>query len=372
VVARRIICIAVVLAAAAPLFAEVQTTAEISVTTGVMRVGEGASFSNTEEGRIAFQAAASRDVKALLEADARFTPGGNPDYSLSLPRAYVKVRFPWFRLTAGKTRLSWGSGFLFDAGDAIFGSLSPLVDLSAADPRDRTAWLVSPYVAIGDFSFIEGVFLPFMPALPSPLPAMALPLVSLDSVSAGARAVFGFPGFTLEAGYLYDGERDAHKPFLSAQVSLYFEFYGAAGISIPWNADSWDDMRDSLRLSCGFFRLFDLEELGSVSVRAEAGLTPMGEWQEVSGGLSTASLGYGANVFLDCSYSPEDTVSISVRSIFSPVDVSGVALVGVSWGMYQGLTLSCMGSVMFGDTDDVYGWGRDGDAAVSAGLRYKF
>jgi hypothetical protein len=357
---------------AAPACAEVQTAAEVSISAAMVHVGDSMSFSSMEEGRVTIQAAASRDVKALLEADVSLTPGGNPDFHLSIPRAYVKVRFPWFRLTAGKTRLSWGSGFLFDAGDVIFGHLPPLSDLSAADLRDRTAWLVSPYVAMGDFSFIEGVFLPFMPVLPSPVPVAAPPLVSIDSVSAGARAVFGVPGFTLEAGYLHDGERDLHEPYLSVQASLYFELYGAAGICIPDSAASWDDVKDSLELSCGLFRTFDLEDRGSLSVRAEAGFVPLSRWKEAAGGLPPASLGYGANAFLEVAWSPADTVSLSARSILSPVDASGVGMLSVSWVIYQGLTLSGNVFLMFGDADDVYGWGRDGDIGVTAGLRYAF
>jgi hypothetical protein len=370
--AAAVIAFAAAVGAVVGAFAEVQTTASVSVSAAMMHVGDSASFSTTEAGRVTFQAASSRDVKALLEADVSLTPGGSPDFSLSLPRAYVKVRFPWFRLTAGKTRLSWGSGFLFDAGDAIFGHLPPLADLSAADLRDRTAWLVSPYVALGDFSFVEGVFLPFMPALPSPLPAAAPPLVSFDSVSAGARAVLGMPGFTLEAGYLHDGERDLHKPFLSLQASLYFELYGAAGISIPDEAASWDDMKDSVRLSCGLFRAFDLEDWGSLSIRAEAGFIPMGAWEEADGGLPSDSPGYGASAFLEVAYSPEDTVSLSARGILSPVDASGVGMLGVSWVIYQGLTLSGNAFLMFGDADDVYGWERNGDSGVIAGIRYSF
>jgi hypothetical protein len=369
---RAAIAFAAAASVAVVAHAEVQTTAEVSVSAAMVHVGDSVSFSSTEEGRVTLQAAASRDVKALLEADVSLTPGGNPDFTLSLPRAYVKVRFPWFRLTAGKTRLSWGSGFLFDAGDAIFGHLPMISDLSAADLRDRTAWLVSPYVAMGDFSFIEGVFLPFMPVLPSPVPVAAPPLVSIESVSAGARAVLGLPGFTLEAGYLYDGERNLHKPFLSLQGSLYFELYGAVGISIPDDAASWDDMKDSLELSCGLFRTFDLEDWGNLSVRAEAGFVPMGEWEEADGGLPPASLGYGASAFLEVAYSPLDTVSLSVRSILSPVDASGVGMLTVSWIIYQGLTLSGNVFLMFGDTDDVYGWDRDGDIGVTAGMRYAF
>jgi hypothetical protein len=374
VVRRKSIPAAVTAAllAAAPVFMEVQTTTEVSILTGIVQAGGGADFVNTEEGRVVFQAVSSRDVKALLEADASLTPGGSPDFSVSIPRAYVKVRFPWFRLTAGKTRLSWGRGFLYDAGDVIFGGIPLSGDLSASDPRDLTAWLVSPYVSIGDFSFIEGVFLPAMPARPSLMPVPAPPHISLDSVSAGARVVFGFPGIELEAGCLYDGETNAYKPYAGVQASMFFELYGAAGIAIPGDASTWDDMSDSLLISCGIFRLFDLEDRGSISVRAEARFVPLGYWSEAGGRLPTGSPGYGAEVFLETAYSPEDTISITARSIVSPVDLSGVVLAGISWGIYQGLTVSCNGFLMFGDEDDVYSWDRDGNIGITAGLKYTF
>jgi len=184
--------------------------------------------------------------------------------------------------------------------------------------------------------------------------------------------VFGWPGFSLEAGYLYDGERDLHKPLLSIQASLYFELYGAAGISIPDDAASWGDMEDSLRLSCGMFRTFDLKDRGSLSVRAEAGFVPLGEWEEADGGLAPGSLGYGASAFLEVAYSPASAVSLSARSILSPVDASGVGMLAVSWVIYQGLTLSGNVFLMFGDADDVYGWDRDGDIGVAAGMTYVF
>ncbi len=360
------------LAAAVPAAAEVQTTVEISAAAGVTRSADAPAFFTTEEGRVVFQAVGARDVKALLEADAAITPGGNPDFSIAVPRAYVKVRMPGFRLTVGKTRLSWGRGFLFDAGDVIFGAVPFSADLSAADPRDRTAWLISPYVALGDFSYLEAVFLPVMPSLPSPVPAAPLPLISVDSISGGARAVIGLPGFQAEAGYLYDGEEDEHKAYISLQGSLFFELYGAAGISIPQNAAAWEDFDQSLTFTCGMYRVFDLEDLGSLTVRAEAALTPVGRWTEAEGGLPPGVQDYGALVFFETAYSPEDTLSFSVRSLFSPVDLSGAVFAGASWGIYQGFTVSCTGFVMFGDPDDMYGWDRDGDIGITAGLKYAF
>src|SRR5690554_2295871 len=35
----------------------------------------------------------------------------------SIDRAYLRARFPSFRLTVGKTRVSWGDGVMFNAAD---------------------------------------------------------------------------------------------------------------------------------------------------------------------------------------------------------------------------------------------------------------
>lgn len=65
-------------------------------------------------------------MKALLQIDSRFAPGTPVVVAIEVPRAYVKLRFPWMRVTLGKTRLSWGQGLPFNAGDLIFGSMSCL------------------------------------------------------------------------------------------------------------------------------------------------------------------------------------------------------------------------------------------------------
>jgi hypothetical protein len=296
----------------------------------------------------------------------------------------VKVRFPGFRLTAGKTRLSWGTGFVFDAGDVIFGGMTSRLDLSLADPRDQTVWLLSTYVPLADFSFVELVALPFMPqpqassVIPG-LPAMSAPpavpgspLIPFESVNGGGRVVLGFTGLSLEAGYLFDNSTDLHKPFVSLQTSLFFDLYSAASIAIPARAASWDTAKTNLRLSYGMFHIFSLGSAGTLSTRLEAGFLPYGHWMAVAGGLDPSSPGYGAMVFGDVTYSPVDTLSVQARAIVSPVDVSSLVMAGVSWSIYQGLAITATGLAMFGGANDVFGWGRDGDVSLIAGLDYKF
>ncbi|MCX7029806.1 MAG: hypothetical protein NTU62_06750, partial [Spirochaetes bacterium] len=102
-------------------------------------------------------AVSSENVKAEVAVDALLGDG----IVASLARASIGVRFPSFRLTVGKARLSWGEGVAFNAGDLLFGGASPTgLDLTAEALRDDAAWLASVYVPMGRFSFAEAVVLP--------------------------------------------------------------------------------------------------------------------------------------------------------------------------------------------------------------------
>jgi hypothetical protein len=356
------------LLSALPCMAELSTNAEIQVVTAGTRISDTATAVSAAEGRISFLVGAAKDVKGTLELDALIVPGTVPYVLFDVSRAYVKVRFPGFRLTAGKTRLSWGTGFVFDAADVIFGGMASRLDLSLADPRDQTVWLLSTYVPLADFSFVELVALPFMPqpqassvipglpAVTAPPATPGSPLVPFESMNGGGRVVVGLTGLSLEAGYLFDNSNDLHKTYLGLQTSLFFDLYAAASIAIPSRAATWGGAEKNLRLSCGMFHIFSLGSAGTLSTRLEAGFGP----------------GYGAMVFGDVTYSPVDTFSVQARAIVSPVDASSMLMAGVSWSIYQGLAITVTGLAMLGSANDIFGWGRDGDVSLIAGLDYKF
>ena len=140
-----------------PLAAENSITVELTSLAGIVR-GEDAVPDATAASRaeVTFRSTGNSNVKAQLTMEADVADTALIDVS----RAFIKARFPAFRLTLGKTRLSWGEGFMFNAGDVIFDSLSTSADLTADEIRTRGTWLASAYIPLGRFSFAEAVLLP--------------------------------------------------------------------------------------------------------------------------------------------------------------------------------------------------------------------
>ena len=156
---------------------------------------------------------------------------------IDVSRAFIKARFPAFRLTLGKTRLSWGEGFMFNAGDVIFDSLSTSADLTADEIRTRGTWLASAYIPLGRFSFAEAVLLP--PAF-DPLTYLIDSRIAAEAgedppeiprgyrSSGGLRIVLRPGGIKTETGYLYSGESESHKPYVSFQGNLIADWHLSA------------------------------------------------------------------------------------------------------------------------------------------------
>ena len=174
----------------------------------------------------------------------------------TLDRAYFKARFPWFvedtslRFTAGLAPLSWGKGFLFNAGDPVFGVIPTVDALSAGDYRTATDWMGLLYLPVGTFSFAELV---------------CLPPVSTRRSRSGGRFVltpdFGFLQ-SVETGYLFE-EGPVHKGYVAMDGSLFFDWYAAGSV-----------FDGEYAISFGLFRLFDFIPNLPLSLRTEGLVYP--------------------------------------------------------------------------------------------------
>jgi hypothetical protein len=352
---------------APPAAAEVQTAVTLAAYGTLARAGDGAVVSALLHSRLDLQSSGSENVRGQLQLDGWVGDG----LALDIPRAWLRFRLPGFRLTAGKTRLSWGEGFVFNAGDVLFGSLDPLAEgLDAAALRDQTAWLVSVYVPLGAFSFLETVALPFgVPAVTGLVEEMAIVLAprAFDTLEGGAglRGVFKIRGVKLESGWYADWAAREHRPYLSLQGHLGADWNLSAVLAIPFDDPEWRDAADWLAVTAGLFHLARLGGDRSLSLRLETALRPGAAWQEVSGagaqpaGDPSAPV-YGLYLFPEAALALSSTLSLQLRALLSPVDVSGLTLLGAAWSPLQGLTLSAYVSAMAGDADDLYAWDYGG------------
>jgi len=382
------------LVAAPPARGEVQSSVTLTGYGAVVRVGDSAALLPLMKGSLDLRSVGSENVRGLLQLDAWV----GESIALSLPRAYVKVRLPWFRLTAGKTRVSWGDGFLFNAGDVVFGSMSLLAGgLNESVLRDETTWLAGLYVPLGPFSYLEGVLVPYDPLSASGDPlglaggaglvtalTQLLDPVTPEELAGGVRGVFRLGGVKVETGYFGSGRAGEHRPYLSLQGHLGVDWNLSGALAIPTTDPQWGRWDEWLDLSAGVLSLHRLPGGQVLSLRLEAAVRPGMRWREAEGAEAVAindrvarAAGatppeYGLYLFPEVAFSPTDTLSVQARALISPVDGSALSMAGASWNVYQGLSLFTYLSVMAGDEDDLYAWEQDMGLAWVAGLEFVY
>jgi hypothetical protein len=360
-----LICISIPFAGA-----EIIQTITITDYLGILHTADDSfTITNLLKNRWDFKSKGNQNVKAQFQIDL-FLMGTEevteiPIVLLDIPRAYIKVRFPGFRTTLGKTRVSWGDGFLFNAGDVIFGGMSLPADISQTELRDETDLFATVYIPLGRFSFIETVF------LPNPEVTGVGPSVDIGKVSAGGRLYFEVKqaATAFETGYLYKGEENLHLPYLSLHGHLLVNWNLSASCTIPQTNPDPDSVAESLVLSCGLFHMIGLEGDSTLNLRFEAAIQPLQSWKEKPAAESPV---YGLYLYPEIVYAPDSTLSYQLRSIISPIDGSVIAFGGLNWNMYQGFTIGFMISGMAGDNDDHFGWGRDGDINFTITAEYIF
>ena len=361
--------------AAADLRTTVTLNAEMSALADpveTLLLGSGGSA------RLDLAATGNRNVRGQLSISADLhrppaasgTAGRAADHlvtSLGVERAFIRARLPGFRLTAGKTRLSWGRGRFFNAGDILFGQ-APGFTSGAGEYLTATDWLVAAYVAVGRRSFLEAV------VLPPPLPDR------LAETAAGARAVIRIGELTSEAGYLFGTGPDPparreHRAYVGLKGALLgIDWHASAGSALPAHdgSDLRETAQDRLYVTAGGFGFVDLgPEAGLLNLRLEAGVRPWRDWQEQSE-MPAALDRYGLYLFPEVGFAPADNWNLSLSGVISPIDGSAAAAAGASWNMLQGLTFSLFTTAMLGDEDDTFAWDRSGNLAATLAARYVF
>jgi hypothetical protein len=254
----------------------------------------------------------------------------------AIEKAYLKAKFPTFRLTMGKTRLSWGDGALFNAGDILFGSSSTAVDLTESELRSETAWLVSANIPLDSFSFVELVTMPQS-------------YEDLTDISLGGRVYATLGSLKLETGYarVQEDETNIHKGYISLQGNAGADWNLSSSVGISETEDlSWD-------ISGGLFYLKYLENDKVLTLRLELLARPLGtwEWGPVANDESCPLLFYP-----EITYTASTSVTLSLRSIISPFDFSAMTTFATSWNVFEGFSLIGYVSANTGDDGDLFRW----------------
>ena len=265
-----------------------------------------------------------------------------PSFDDIVHKAYFKARFPSFRLTGGKTRLSWGDGMLFNAGDVLYGSNDTSVFLTQAELRSTTSWLASVNYPLGFFSFAEAVVMP------------SETHETIDMLF-GSRYYTTVKDIKVEMGYAslkpVKTVRE-HKPYISLQGNLGFDWYLSSSVAIPVSGDIAQETGESWMISGGIFHLVTLPLDRSLTLRLEFLTRPFGRWETGPVNDKTAALLLYPELAL--SYSP--SLSFSLRSIISPLDLSAMSTLGASWNIFDGFTLVGNIAILTGDDGDLFAW----------------
>lgn len=268
---------------------------------------------------------------------------------VQIDRAYLRVRFPSFRLTAGKTRVGWGDGMLFNAADVLFGSTDTGVNLQDQELRTSTKWLTSVNIPLGAFSFAEAVV----------IPPEDLADAELWKTTLGARYYTTVGSLKVETGAAYRADHTSGNPtgqvvspYIALQGNVGADWYVATSANLAYPEDIAEELKDSWMFSAGLFHLVNVGWQGTLSFRLETLVRPFGDWEATTGPVKN----YGLYLYPEISYAPSDTWSLSLRSIVSPLDMSAVVMVGGSWNVLQGFSFNGYVTANAGEPGDASPW----------------
>ena len=219
-----------------------------------------------------------------LKGSARASVDSSSGFSLD--RAYLKARLSRtskagaLRLTLGKAPLSWGKGFIFNAGDPVFGAVPHVTSLSDGEYRTSTAWMAVGYLPFGAFSFAEAAYLPRVRGANPSADTGSFP----DSGAirrgvagdyngrhrAGIRVVVS-PRWrffqSAEAGCLASDSGETSCS-LSFNGSLWLDWYGAVSVRLGASPAATDG--PEISCSFGLFRMTHLLPGHAIAFRLEA------------------------------------------------------------------------------------------------------
>lgn len=274
-------------------------------------------------------------------------PSGTLTLDDIVHKAYLRARFPSFRLTAGKTRLSWGDGMLFNAGDVLYGSSSTSVSLTQAVLRDKTDWMAALNYPLGFFSFFETILIPSTSG-------------RIEDAGFGFRFYTNVGETKVEAGFATtDAGVRKHKPYVSLQGNIGADWYLSSSVELDrqFTASTSD-----LLVTGGLFHSLYFPGDRTLTLRLEFLSRPLQSWAFTGQEDANCTL----LLYPELVYSPSTSLSLRLRTILSPLDLSMNTTVGASWSVFEGFSLVGYLSAPFGQSSDLFNW--EGDQRIALGV----
>jgi len=366
--------------------AENRTTVELEFYNSVNRYGPE-NWTHTGGGlaSLRLDQTGNSSVRSQFELSAMISPtvdgAGAPSVSslVDVGSAYAKFRFGSYRGIIGKAPFSWGEGLIFNVADEIFGS-SISTNLMQSSFDDATAWITGFTWYTGPFSFVEVLVNPG----PTTLDGISTEPGALEETRAGARFVAKPCGLKLEGGYLFDGRNGAagggalqqadwyHRPYLSLQGNLAVDWHISVSLELP-DADNRPDepgnaLWEGMLYTAGLYSVIPVGYDDTFSFRAETRLHPAGRWEEDHESDSPL---YGLYGYGETSWDFGGGMSLMLRGLFNPIDLSGRISPGLSWNIFQGFTFLSFFTVQTGEAGDSYPWdGSEGSQSGSPGFTF--
>lgn len=422
-----LVCLLILMLAIVPcsIFADSSTTYDMSLFLNLVRLTKGEwIFGYNGDINLKFKSKGERNVKGEIDLEL-FSPdllslqSGTALAAVSLKKAFIKANFMLnadksqiLRWTIGKTRLSWGEGAVFNAGDVLFGSVSPYLDFTESELRNETAWMTALNFQLSPFIFLEMVVLPPEMDLSTYL---ELSLPGIDELeSAQLLSEYELPGIEksslgmrlyaelgeertvkLETGYLYSGEartavipvfeQAMHRIYFGLEGNRFFNWQITSSVSFPVEdiTSQWELVGQMWNISAGVSYIHSISSDSSLSFRLETLWTPFGFWNTPDQTTQIESPGRGLALMLypEISYSPISTLNLFVRSMISPIDASAMFSMGVDWNVYKGLNIMAFANFNGGDEKATFAWDRGEAGAMASsstgfsmmtGMRYRF
>jgi len=367
---KKFIPVLLLLVAVPFLIAENSISVDMELYNTVMKTRNSSeesywAYSITGKSALSFKSTGNKNIKADIVVDIIY-PDSSGIPIILLQKSYIKTKFPGFRLILGKTRLGWGDGFVFNSGDVIFGSTSPYVNLMGSEIRTDTTWLTSIYYSLGMYSFFEGL-------VKAP-DIISSEIGDISDSGAGFRFYTKAAGIKIETGYYFDGTDNSnynlsststpesiqidalHRPYINLQGNLGADFYINSSTAIPVfnNTERASIIKDTFNISFGLLHTMEAGYNNFLSFRLESVVLPYLNWKEDKGTAGS----YAVLVYPEIALGLGSTVSLSLRSIVSPIDLSAQITSGFSWNVFEGYNLLAYTTVNTGDGDDTFSWDK--------------